>query len=148
MYCEWHGVCDFVVATYSIMGLVMALYVAIIDSFCFPHVVDVSALSICIVLHAFVVVISMCLLYVSLGSRVSPSIFGLMFMVSVMLSLCSSNCMLYFSGSGVKRVHVVLSVLRIRLFVRVHVCISCRYDWLFALATFMLCVHVMVMSSA
>ena len=28
-------------------------------SFCFPHVVDVSALSICIVLRAFVVVISM-----------------------------------------------------------------------------------------
>ena len=39
------------------------------------QVVDVSALSICIVLRAFVVVSSMCLLYVSLGSRVSPSIF-------------------------------------------------------------------------
>ena len=38
------------------MGLVMALYVAMIVSFCFPHVVDVSALSICIVLRAFVVV--------------------------------------------------------------------------------------------
>ena len=48
--------------TYSSMGLVMALYVAMIVSFCFPHVVDVSALSICIVLRAFVVVISMCLL--------------------------------------------------------------------------------------
>ena len=58
---------DHVVETYSSMGLVMALYVARIVSFCFPHVVDVSALSICIVLHAFVVVISMCLLYVSLG---------------------------------------------------------------------------------
>ena len=45
-----------------------------------------SALSICIVLRAFVVVISMCLLYVSLESRVSPSIFGLLFMGSVMLS--------------------------------------------------------------
>ena len=30
-------------------------------------------------------------------------------------------------GSGMKRVHVVLSVLRMRLFVCVHVCISCRY---------------------
>ena len=29
-------------------------------SFCFLHLVDVSALSICIVLRAFVVVISMC----------------------------------------------------------------------------------------
>ena len=36
----------------------------------FPHVVDVSVLSICIVLCAFIVGISMCLFYVSLGSRV------------------------------------------------------------------------------
>ena len=54
--------------------------------------------------------------------------------------------MLYSAGSGVKRVPVVLSGLRI--IVRVHVCISCRYDWMFALAMFMsLCVVVMVMSS-
>ena len=104
----------------------MALYVARIVSFCSPHVVDVSALSICIVLRAFVVVIYMCLLYVSLGSRVSPSIFGLMFMGSVM-SICSASCVLYSAGSDVKRVHVVSSGLRMRLFVCVHVCISCRY---------------------
>ena len=83
-------------------------------SFCFPHVVDVSVLSICIVLRAFVVVIYMCLLYVNLGSRVSPSILVLMFMGSVMLSICSSNCVLYSAGSGVKRMHVVLSGLRMR----------------------------------
>ena len=52
----------------------------------------------------------------SLEPRVSPSIFGLMFMGSVM-SICSSRCVLYSAGSGVKRVHVVLSVLRMRLFV-------------------------------
>ena len=34
---------DHMVGTYSSMGLVMALYVAMIVSFCFPHVVDVSA---------------------------------------------------------------------------------------------------------
>ena len=108
------------------MGLVMALYVAMIVAFCFPHVVDVSALSICIVLRAFVVVISMCLLYVSLGSRVSPSISGLMLMGSVMLSICCSSFVLYSAGYGVKRVHGVLSV-----------------------TMFMsLCVDVMVMSSA
>ena len=91
----------------------------------------------------------MCLVYVSLGSRVSPSIFGLIFMGSVKLSICSSSCVLYSAGSGVKRVHVVLSGLRMRLFVRVHVCISCRYDWMFALAMYMsLYVDVMVMSSA
>ena len=60
-----------------------------------------SALSICIVLRALVVVISMCLLYVSLGSRVSPSIFGLIFMGSVMMSICSTSCVLYSAGSGV-----------------------------------------------
>ena len=139
---------EHMVETYSSMGLVMALYVVMIVSFCFPHVVDLSALGICIVLRALVIVISMCLLYVSLGSRVSPSIFGLMFMGSVM-SICSSSCVLYSAGYGVKRVHVVLSGLRMRLFVQVYVCISCRYDWLFALAMFMsLCVDVMVMSSA
>ena len=53
---------DHMVETYSSMGLVMALYVAMIVSFCFPHVVDVSALSIYSVLrvHAFAAVISMC----------------------------------------------------------------------------------------
>ena len=61
-----------------------------------------------------------------------------MFMGSVMLSICSSSCVLYSAGSGVKRVHVVLSgLLRMRLFC-VHVCISCRYDWMFAFAIFML----------
>ena len=74
-----------------------------------------SALSICIVLRAFVVVIYIRFLYVSLGSRVSPSIFGLMFMGSVMLSICSSSCVMYSIGSGVERVHVVLSGLRMRL---------------------------------
>ena len=34
----------------------------------------------------------------SLGSRVSPSIFGLMFMGSVMLSICSLSCVLYSAG--------------------------------------------------
>ena len=59
----------------------------------------------------------MCLMYVSLGSRVSPSILGVMFMGCVMLSICSSSCVLYSAGSGLKRVHVVLSGLRMRLFV-------------------------------
>ena len=47
--------------------------------------------------------------------RVIPSTFGLMFMGSVMLSICSSSCVLYSAASGVKRVHVVLSGLRMRL---------------------------------
>ena len=57
--------------------------------------------------------------------------------------------MLYSAGFGEKSAHVVLSGLRMRLFVCVHVCISCRYDWMFVFAMFMsLCVDVMVMSSA
>ena len=51
---------DHMVETYSNMGLVMALYVARIVSFCFLHVVDVSVLSICIVLRAFVVISMVC----------------------------------------------------------------------------------------
>ena len=43
--------------------------------------------------------------------------FWLMFMGSVMLSICSSSCVVYSAGSGVKRVHVVLFGLRMRLFV-------------------------------
>ena len=98
-----------------------------------PHVVDVSALSICIVLRAFVIVFfyvlcfSMCLLHVSLGSRVSPNILGLMVMGSV-VSICSASCVLHSDVYGVKRVHVVLSGLRMRLFVCVHVCVFCMYD--------------------
>ena len=43
----------------------------------------------------------------------------------------------------------MLSCLRMRLFVRDHVCISCKYNWMFALTMFMsLCVDAMVMSSA
>ena len=77
------------------MGLVMASYVTSI--ILFLHVVDVTCM------------LSMCLLYVSLGSRVSPSIFGVMCIESVMLSICSGSCVLYSAGSGVNRVYVVLS---------------------------------------
>ena len=70
-------------------------------------------------------------------------------MGSVILSICNSSCVLYSARSGVKRVHVVLYGLQRRLFVRVHVCISGRYDWVFALDMFMsLCSDIMVMSSA
>ena len=57
--------------------------------------------------------------------------------------------MLYFAGSGVTKVHVVLSGMRMRLLVRFYVCISRRYDRMFAFAMVMsLCVHGMMMSSA
>ena len=65
---------DHMVGTYLSMGLVMALYVAMIVSFCFPHVVDVSDLSLCIVLRAFVVVISM-FVVCEFGGRESVLVF-------------------------------------------------------------------------
>ena len=99
---------DHMVETYPSM----ALYVVRIVSLSFPYIVGESHLSICIVC-----VLCCCDFYGSLGSKVSPSIFRLMYMGSVMLSICSSNRVLYSAGSGVKRVHVVLSGLRVRLFV-------------------------------
>ena len=53
----------------------------------------------------------------SLGSRVSPSIFGLILMGSVRLHICSSSYVLYYVGSGLKRVYVVLFGLIMKLFV-------------------------------
>ena len=110
----------------------------------FSHDVDVSALSIFIVMRVFVEVFSMCLMYVSLGSKVNPNIVALMFMGSMVLSICSVSCVLLSSGSGVKRVHAVLSGLRMRLFVCVHVCMI---EVCFGYVS-VLCVDVMAMSSA
>ena len=67
---------DHMVEAYSSMGLVMALYVQSIVSLCLPHLVDERTLRMGSVLDALDAVLSMCLLYVSLGSRVRPSIFG------------------------------------------------------------------------
>ena len=61
---------DYMVEAYSSTGLVMALYVASMVSLCLPHLVEVRTLS---MLIALVASRSMCLLYVSLGSSVSPS---------------------------------------------------------------------------
>ena len=67
---------DHMVEAYSSTGLVMALYVASMVSLCLPHLVEVGTLSMLIVLHALFDARSMCPLLVSLGSSVSPSIFG------------------------------------------------------------------------
>ena len=57
-------------------------------------------------------ILSLCLLCV--GSRVSPNIFGLMLMGYVVLFICIESCVLYCVVSGMNRVHVVLSGLRMR----------------------------------
>ena len=86
---------DHMVEAYSSMGLVMALYVDSIVSLCFPHLVNESTLSMGSVLDAMDAVLSMSLLYVSLGSRVRPSICGWLFMSSVLLLICRFSLVLY-----------------------------------------------------
>ena len=46
--------------------------------------------------------------------------FGLMFMRIEVLFICSASCVLYSAGSSVKRVHIFLSGLRMRLFVSLY----------------------------
>ena len=75
------------VEAYSSTGLVMALYVASMVSLCLSHFVEVRTLSMLIVLCALVAARCMCLLYVSLRSSVSPSIFGCVVMGSVVWSI-------------------------------------------------------------
>ena len=65
---------DHVVDAYSSLGRVIALYVAMIVSFCLPQLVDVSACSIGIVLFAFSHVFCMCGVNVCFVSKVTPSI--------------------------------------------------------------------------
>ena len=40
-----------------------------------------------------------------------------MFMGSGILDICSTSCVLYSAGSGAKKLHVILSGLKMRLFV-------------------------------
>ena len=58
----------------------------------------------------------MCVLYVSFGSKVRPLTFGCNAMGSAMLFILRSRELLYFAGSGVNRVQVVLSGFSARLF--------------------------------
>ena len=68
---------DHMVETYLSKGLVMFFYMTIIGSFCFLHIADGSALSICIVCELLLVYCISALFYilyllhVILGSRVS-----------------------------------------------------------------------------
>ena len=62
----------------------------------------------------------------SLGSSLSPSIFGCVVMGSVVLSIRSSSCVLYYAGPWVSSVQVVVSVLRSRSLCFVHLSMSCR----------------------
>ena len=77
----------------------------------------------------------MCVLYVSLGSKVRPRTFRCIAMGSALLSIFRS------------RVQVVLSEFSMRLFCFVQAKTFCRYGCIYFLAALVLvCVDVMVMS--
>ena len=61
-------------------------------------------------------VISLTMLYVSFGSKVRLRTFGCIAMCSAVLFILSSRLLVYFAGSGVNRVQVVLSGFSVRLF--------------------------------
>ena len=87
--------------------------------------------------------------YVRFWSKVRPRIFGCVAMRNAMLFIFRSSLLLNSAGYGVNRVHVVLSGLSVRLFCFVQAKSVCRYGCMCFLAALVLvCVNVMVMSSA
>ena len=78
---------------------------------------------------ALVVEFSMCLLNVSLGSKVSPRIFGWVSVGRVVLSILSLSCLLYSAGSGVNRVVIVFVAFSWRSLSFVHLTISSKYGF-------------------
>ena len=70
----------------------------------------------------------MCVLYVSVGSKVRPTPFGCVATGSAVLFIVGSILLLHYAGSGVNRVQVVLSGFSARLFcfvqAKLYVCIS------------------------
>ena len=86
---------------------------------------------------------------VSFRSKVRPSTFGYVAMGSALLCIIRSRLFVYSAGSGVNRVQVVLSGFSMRLFCFVQAKTLCRYGCMYFLAALVLvCVDVMVMSSA
>ena len=86
---------------------------------------------------------------VSFGSKVRPRTFGCVALDSAVVFMFRSRLLLYSAGSGVNRVQVVLSGFSVRLFCFVQAKTLCRYGCMYFLAALVLvCVDVMVMSSA
>ena len=117
-------------------------------SFCLPHPVAVSALMICRGLCVCTEMLWMCVLYVSFGSKVRHIILGCVAMGSALLFIVRSRFLVYAAGFGVNKVQVVCRDLvrgcfvlpRQKLYVGMVVCILA--------ALVLVCVDVIVMSSA
>ena len=116
-------------------------------SFCLPHPVAVSDFMMFIGLCACTEMLWMCVLYVSFVSNVIPRTCGRVAMGSALLCIVRSRLLVYSAGSGVDRVHVVLSGFSKRLF-----CPGknlCRYGCMYLLVALVLvCMDVIMMSSA
>ena len=69
----------------------------------------------------------MCVLKVSFGSEVSPSILGLRTVGMSVLLVLRLSCVLYSAGSGVKRVAVLFVALSCSWFCMVQVCMVWRF---------------------
>ena len=118
-------------------------------SFYLPHPVAVSAFMICRDFCACTEMVWMCMLYVNFGCKVRPRTFGCVAMGSALLFIVRSTLLVYFVGSGVNRVQVVLSGFSKRLFCFVQAKTLCRYGCMYFLAALALvCFDVIVMSSA
>ena len=90
----------------------------------------------------------MCVLCVSFGSNVNPVTFGCVAMGSAVLFILRSILLLYSTGSEVNMVQVVLSGFSARLFFFQSNSL-CRYGCMYLLVVLLLvCVDMMVMSSA
>ena len=96
------------VFAYSKMGQVIALNVETINSFCLPHLVEMSAFRMLSVCFALVMVTFICCENVSFESRVISKIFGCFVIGSVWLFNLSNKVLLYSAGSCLKSVVVVL----------------------------------------
>ena len=117
---------DHIVLAYSNVGLVIALYVVSNVSFVFPQCVVVSDFRMFTVFLAFVTVFCMCCEKVNFGSNVSPSILGVVVVGSGVLFMCRFMGALYWAGSGVNSVAVVLVAFRVSWFCLVQLCICSR----------------------
>ena len=132
----------------GILSLMTASQVAMSVSFCLTHPVAESAFIICSGLCACTEMLWMCVLYVSVGSKVRPITYWCIVMGSAMLFILRSRLLLYSAGSGVNRVQVVLSGFSVILFCFVQAKTLCRYGCMYFFAAIVLvCVDVRLMSS-
>ena len=90
----------------------------------------------------------MCVLYVNFGPNVRPRTFGCVAMGSAVLFILRSRLLLYSAWPGVNRVQVVLSGFSVRLFCFVQAKTVCMFGCIYLLTALLVCVDVMVMSSA